>query len=104
MERIGDRPAIGAAGRPLRVLTMSVSVGRPSNQRPSLPSLVLGCMLAMAAGARAQGVDLPPALPSHFTAGVAALQGGSLDVAEAAFRAVLREGGDRSFVHHNLGI
>jgi tetratricopeptide (TPR) repeat protein len=83
---------------------MSVSVGRPSNQRPSLPSLVLGCMLAMAAGARAQGVDLPPALASHFTAGVAALQGGSLDVAEAAFRAVLREGGDRSFVHHNLGI
>ena len=27
-----------------------------------------------------------------------------LDEAEAAFRAVLRAGGDRAFVHHNLGI
>ena len=71
---------------------------------PVLPGLVLGCLLAIAAGARAQGADLPPALASRFAAGVAALQGGSLDEAEAAFRAVLRDGGDRAFVHHNLGI
>jgi Tfp pilus assembly protein PilF len=66
--------------------------------------LVLGCLLAVTANVRAQGADLPPALAGRFAAGVTALQGGSLGEAEAAFRAVLREGGDRAFVHHNLGI
>jgi tetratricopeptide (TPR) repeat protein len=65
---------------------------------------VLGCLLALAGSARAQGADLPPALASRFAAGVAALQRGSLDEAEGAFRAVLRDGGARAFVHHNLGI
>ncbi len=98
------RPAVDPARVPVRVLTMPLSRGRRRGRRPILPGLVLGCLLAIAAGARAQGADLPPALASRFAAGVAALQGGSLDEAEAAFRAVLRDGGDRAFVHHNLGI
>ena len=90
---------------------MLVSMGRRCGRRPSLPGqaargglLVLGCLLAIAAGARAQGAELPPALASRFTTGVNALQAGSLDDAEAAFRGVLRDGGERAFVHHNLGI
>lgn len=47
---------------------------------------------------------LPAALAARFDSGTAALERGQLDAAEDAFRAVLREGGDRSFVHHNLGI
>lgn len=81
-----------------------VSAGRRRGRRSVLPGLALGCLLAVAAGARAQSADLPPALASRFTAGVAALQSGSLDEAEAAFRGVLRDGGERAFVHHNLGI
>jgi len=83
---------------------MALPRGRRCDRRPILPSLVLGSLLAIAADARAQGADLPPALAGRFTAGVAALQGGSLDDAEAAFRAVLSGGGERAFVHHNLGI
>ena len=89
---------------------MLVSMGRRCGRRPSTGQaalgglLVLGCLLAIAGSPRAQGADLPPALASRFAAGVTALQGGSLDQAEAAFRAVLRDGGDRAFVHHNLGI
>ena len=96
---------------------MGLSRGRRCDRRPiPLPGqaalveyvrhglLVLGCLLAMAAGVRAQGADLPPALASRFTTGVNALQAGSLDDAEAAFRGVLRDGGERAFVHHNLGI
>jgi Flp pilus assembly protein TadD len=48
--------------------------------------------------------DLPPALASRFTEGVAALKAGQLASAEEAFRSVIRAGGDRSFVRHNLGI
>ena len=48
--------------------------------------------------------DLPPALASRFSEGVAALAAGQLDAAEASFRAVIRDGGDRPFVRHNLGI
>jgi len=83
---------------------MSLSRGRRRGRRPIVPGLVLGILVVSAAGARAQSADLPPALASRFAAGVAALQGGSLDEADAAFRAVLRDGGDRAFVHHNLGI
>jgi tetratricopeptide (TPR) repeat protein len=44
-------------------------------------------------------------LSARFSEGTAALEAGRLDEAEAAFRAVLAApGGDRSFVHHNLGI
>ena len=83
---------------------MSLSRGRRHGRRQLVPGLVLGCLLAVAASARSQTADLPPALASRFAAGVAALRGGSLDEAEAAFRGVLRDGGDRAFVHHNLGI
>lgn len=48
--------------------------------------------------------DLPPALASRFGEGVTALKAGDADTAERAFRDVLRQGGDRGFVHHNLGI
>lgn len=47
---------------------------------------------------------LSTALASRFSEGVAALEAGRLDAAEAAFREVLKLGGDRAFVHHNLGI
>ena len=83
---------------------MLVSAGRRSGRRPVVPGLVLGCLLAMAGDLGAQGAGLPPALASRFDGGVAALQRGSLDEAERAFRAVLRDGGARAFVHHNLGI
>jgi tetratricopeptide (TPR) repeat protein len=62
-------------------------------------SLVL---LLAVAGLRAQ--TLAPALAARFSEGVEALKAGQLDRAEAAFRDVLARGGDRAFVHHNLGI
>ena len=52
----------------------------------------------------AAGQDLPPHLAERFTDAVDALQAGRLDEAETAFRTVIREGGDRAFVRHNLGI
>ncbi len=48
--------------------------------------------------------ELPPALAARFTAGVDALKKGDLDAAERTFREVLEGGGERAFVHHNLGI
>lgn len=59
-------------------------------------------LLWMPIGASAQ--DLSPALAERFSQGVAALTAHDLDPAEAAFRAVIRSGGDRAFVRHNLGI
>jgi tetratricopeptide (TPR) repeat protein len=66
-----------------------------------LASLVLVLLLA-ASDLPAQ--SLAPALAARFSEGVAALKAGQLDRAEAAFRDVLARGGDRAFVHHNLGI
>jgi tetratricopeptide (TPR) repeat protein len=48
--------------------------------------------------------DLPPPLALRFTEGVTALKAGDLKTAERAFRDVVAEGGERPFVHHNLGI
>lgn len=62
-------------------------------------SLVL---LMVAPGLRAQ--SLAPALATRFSEGAEALKAGQLDRAEAAFRDVLARGGNRAFVHHNLGI
>lgn len=59
-------------------------------------------LLLAAPGLRAQA--LAPALATRFSEGVEALKSGQLDRAEAAFRDVLARGGDRAFVHHNLGI
>jgi tetratricopeptide (TPR) repeat protein len=47
---------------------------------------------------------LPPALEARFSQAVADLKAGRLDAAERALRAILRDGGERAFVHHNLGI
>lgn len=55
-------------------------------------------------GAAARAQDLAPALAERFSQGVAALKADRLDEAERSFRAVLAGGGDRAFVHHNLGI
>jgi tetratricopeptide (TPR) repeat protein len=63
--------------------------------------MCLVVFLAMTAGG---AQDLPPALADRFSQGVAALRAGQLDAAEGAFRDILRTGGERSFVHHNLGI
>jgi tetratricopeptide (TPR) repeat protein len=52
----------------------------------------------------AAGQDLTPALADRFSRGVADLKAGNLDAAETTFREVLREGGERAFVHHNLGL
>jgi tetratricopeptide (TPR) repeat protein len=62
--------------------------------------LLVGCLLSPTAVAQ----ELPPALAARFAAGVAALKTANLDGAEQAFREVLQKGGERSFVHHNLGI
>lgn len=66
--------------------------------------IAAACLLAVMTAAAANAQDLPPALVQRFTAGVADLKAGRLDAAEAAFRDVLRSGGGRAFVHHNLGL
>jgi protein O-GlcNAc transferase len=66
---------------------------------------LLSVLLLAPAGPSARAQDLPAAVAERFSAGVAALEAGRLDAAEAAFRAVIRDGGGtRAFVHHNLGI
>lgn len=53
---------------------------------------------------RAAAQELPPALAARFAEGVAELEAGHAADAEAAFRDVLRQGGRKAPVHHNLGI
>jgi tetratricopeptide (TPR) repeat protein len=48
--------------------------------------------------------DIPPALAKRFAEGITALKAGHAPEAEAIFRDVLRRGGERAAVHHNLGI
>ena len=62
------------------------------------------CVLVALTAAATGAQDLPPALARRFTQGVADFKAGQLDAAEAAFREVLRAGGRRAFVHHNLGL
>ena len=45
-----------------------------------------------------------PAAEATFQKGVAALKAGRLQEAEAAFRAVLQQGGNEAYVHNNLAI
>ena len=92
MERIGDRPSHDAARRAIRVLGSTLS------------RLALALALLVLAPAWVAAQDLPPALAARFSEGVADLAAGRLDAAGAAFRAVITGGGDRAFVHHNLGI
>jgi tetratricopeptide (TPR) repeat protein len=61
-------------------------------------------VLALTLASRAAAQPLSEPLAARFSEGTAALEAGRLDEAESAFRAVLGGGGDRSFVHHNLGI
>ena len=92
MERIGDRPSHDAARRAIRVLG------------PTLSRLALALALLVLAPAWAAPQDLSPPLAARFSEGVADLAAGRLDAAEAAFRTVIAGGGNRAFVHHNLGI
>ena len=77
---------------------------RASNRRLVSCGLVLGGVLLASTSVRVQGPALPPALAERFGGGVAALQSGALDEAEAAFRGVIAAGRAPAFVHHNLGI
>ncbi len=95
MEWISDRSSHHAGGRAVRVLVSQVRVLLQ-------PALVLALLVPTLAGAAPQ--DLAPALAARFSEGVAALSAGRLDAAEAAFRALIRDDGDRAFVRHNLGI
>lgn len=65
--------------------------------------LAVALLVLLPAG-RVVAQGLPPALADRFSEGVDALKAGQLNAAEAAFRDVLAKGGDRAFVHHNLGI
>jgi protein O-GlcNAc transferase len=65
-------------------------------------SVLVPLLLLTATASFAQ--DLPPQLADRFSEGVAALKAGEVDAAETAFRDVLRRGGAKAFVHHNLGI
>jgi predicted Zn-dependent protease len=66
--------------------------------------LGLALLCSMLAGSPVLAQDLPPQLADHFAEGVDALKTHDLDRAERAFRTVLAGGGNRAFVHHNLGI
>lgn len=108
MEWIGHRAAHDAAGSADRILVSTPpraerAAGTPGWSRVLLrPALALALLVPTLVGAALQ--DLPPALATRFSEGVAALSAGQLASAEAAFRAVIRDGGDRAFVRHNLGI
>lgn len=62
------------------------------------------CLLVLTTVVCGAWQDLPLPLAERFGEGVSALKAGRLDTAEQAFRDVLQSGGDRAFVHHNLGI
>jgi Tfp pilus assembly protein PilF len=62
------------------------------------------CVLVLLTLIALDAQHLPPVLADRFSEGVADLKAGQLDAAERAFRDVLRAGGERAFVHHNLGL
>jgi len=117
MEWIGDRAAHDAARRAHPILVRSrVLLGRALALALLAPTLPPSQDSTLTASARqappsqdstltaSDRQGLPPALATRFSEGVTALSAGQLDLAEAAFRDVLRDGGDRAFVRHNLGI
>ena len=65
---------------------------------------VIAVCAVVLASAAVHAQELPSALAERFSAGVAALKAGEADRAEQVFREVLQQGGERSFVRHNLGI
>jgi tetratricopeptide (TPR) repeat protein len=64
----------------------------------------IAALIVLLFGGAAAAQDLAPAQAARFSEGVAALKSGDRAAAEQAFRDVLRAGGNRAFVHHNLGI
>lgn len=101
MEWIGHRAADDADSRAGRVLVRS----RIFLRRALAITVLVPALVSLSTGSgHASSQDLPPGLAARFSEGVAALKSGQLGSAEAAFRAVIREGGDRAFVRHNLGI
>jgi tetratricopeptide (TPR) repeat protein len=64
----------------------------------------IGAVLIALTITSAAAQELAPGQARRFSDGVAALKRGDLDGAEGAFRDVLAGGGERAFVHHNLGI
>jgi tetratricopeptide (TPR) repeat protein len=64
----------------------------------------VACLAVLLTAITVCAQDLPPTLAARFSQGVADLKAGQLNTAEAAFRDVLRSGGDLAFVHHNLGL
>jgi tetratricopeptide (TPR) repeat protein len=73
---------------------------RSTIQRRVLVAAAILCLLSGPLAAQ----DLSPALADRFAEGIAALKAGHAPEAEAIFREVLRRGGERAAVHHNLGI
>jgi tetratricopeptide (TPR) repeat protein len=68
-------------------------------RRSTLLLVVFGASLA-----RPSAAQPPVPLDALFAQGVEALKSGRLDEAEAAFRRVLQQGGNRAYVHNNLAI
>lgn len=71
---------------------------------PARSLALISVLLALCPSNVAARQELAPALAERFSSGVAAIKAGRLDEAERAFRDVLSQGGNRAFVHHNLGI
>lgn len=69
-----------------------------------VPQSLVTCLVILLTTVTVRAQDLPSALAERLSQGVADLRAGKLDAAEAAFRDVLRSGGERGFVHHNLGL
>jgi tetratricopeptide (TPR) repeat protein len=70
-----------------------------------MPALrVLAAVLLLALPSPEEPKELPAELQAPFEEGVKALKGGRLAVAEAAFKSVLRGGGDLAYVHNNLAL
>lgn len=70
-----------------------------------MPALrAIAAVLLLALPSPQELPELPPEVRAPFEEGVSALKAGRFDVAEAAFKAVLRGGGDLAYVHNNLGI
>jgi tetratricopeptide (TPR) repeat protein len=115
MEGRRQRPKEHAVRGPVRILSPAVRdgassfgggaplilMGLPITIRRVLVATAALCLLQVAQ-TRAQ--DLPPALAERIGEGISALKSGNGPEAEAIFRDVLRQGGDRAPVHHNLGI
>jgi predicted Zn-dependent protease len=64
----------------------------------------IAALIVLVFGGASAAQELAPGLAARFSEGVTALKDGDRAAAEKAFRDVLQAGGNRAFVHHNLGI